>query len=67
VAASFATLDEAMAVEHDVDGADGGPVHIRIEPGEPLSDLRGAPGRLLLLQAVIKVSICSGSWLAGHP
>ena len=39
-----------MAIENRVDCADGWGVHIRIEPGELVPDLRRAPARLVLLE-----------------
>jgi hypothetical protein len=37
-----------MAIENGVDRTDGWGVHIRIEPGELVPDLRRAPTRLVL-------------------
>jgi hypothetical protein len=56
IASAPATLHQPMAVEHGVDGADGGTMDIRIEPSQPLADLGCAPGGFVLLQAEIRVS-----------
>ena len=50
IAPTPAALHQAMAVEHGVDGADGGTMDIRIEPSQPLADLGCARGGLVLFQ-----------------
>jgi hypothetical protein len=51
VAPRPSTFDQAMAVEDNVDRTDRRRMDIGIEAGQPLLDLRGAPARLVLLQA----------------
>jgi hypothetical protein len=51
VPSPHSALDQAMAVEHRMYRADRRGVHIRIEPGELLPDLRRAPARFVLLEA----------------
>src|SRR5580700_8896906 len=52
VARPAAALDQAVAVEHRVDGAFGGNLDVAIEPAhQQLADLAGAPVRLLALQS----------------
>ncbi len=49
-AAAAAARDQAVAVEHGVDGADGGAAHPGPAPPEPLANLRRAPAGILPLE-----------------
>ena len=51
VAAAFTALDQAVAIEHGVDGADRRRLDHRALPDQLVADLRRAPGRVLLLDA----------------
>jgi len=62
VARPAATLDQAMAIEHRMDGAFGRNPDIAIEPpDQQFADLARAPVRFLGLRRTIRPSICSGS------
>lgn len=62
VARPAATLDQAMAIEHRMDGAFGRNPDIAIEPpDQQFADLARAPVRFLGFEATIRPSICSGS------
>ena len=50
VASATAAGDEAVAVEHGVDGADGGGLDPQLEPAQLLADLGRAPGGVFLAQ-----------------
>src|SRR5438045_2076225 len=50
VAASSASVDQAMAIEHRVHGADGRGRDLAMPPPELLADLRGAPAGSLALE-----------------
>ena len=61
VTSSGSPLDQAMAIEHRVYGADRGRVHIRIKPGQSFPDLRRPQLGLSCLMRTISVSIWIGS------
>jgi hypothetical protein len=51
VARSAAALDQAVAIEHRMNGAPGGNPDVAVEPAhQQFADLAGAPVRLLALQ-----------------
>jgi hypothetical protein len=57
--------DQAVAVEHFVDGALGQHPDVTVEPPhQQLADLARALVRFLALSRTIGVSIWAGSWLA---
>ena len=45
-----AAVDESMAVEHGMHGADRGRLHIAMQPSELVADLGSAPARSLALE-----------------
>jgi hypothetical protein len=49
--AALAAVDQTVAIEHSMDGADRRRVNVGIEAPQPFPDLRRTPGRPVLLEA----------------